>query len=145
MNTSDIKRYITGGKAIFTLQSTKIDRRYTYRIRVDKYNKSLFFVDVLFGPDRYRDYRLLGIFCKDTFILKAPGRVSVPSTDVRYVMIDHFLQFLCTRKTLPDACKFYMSGRCARCGRILTTPESIESGFGPECIKLCNRNSLIQI
>jgi len=24
--------------------------------------------------------------------------------------------------------------RCGRCGRVLTVPESVESGFGPECI-----------
>jgi hypothetical protein len=27
-------------------------------------------------------------------------------------------------------------GSCARCGKKLTVPESIESGFGPECVKL---------
>ena len=27
-------------------------------------------------------------------------------------------------------------GRCGRCGRKLTVPESIEAGYGPECINL---------
>jgi len=33
-------------------------------------------------------------------------------------------------------------GRCGRCGHVLTVPSSIESGFGPECIKLVGGASL---
>jgi hypothetical protein len=31
--------------------------------------------------------------------------------------------------------KVHHEGRCGRCGRTLTVPESIESGIGPECAK----------
>ena len=30
----------------------------------------------------------------------------------------------------------YHSGTCSRCGRVLTTPESIRSGLGPVCAEL---------
>jgi hypothetical protein len=35
----------------------------------------------------------------------------------------------------PDSDKLevWHEGRCGRCGRRLTVPESIESGLGPEC------------
>jgi hypothetical protein len=37
---------------------------------------------------------------------------------------------------LPSGWEFRHEGRCGRCGRTLTVPESIDSGFGPECINL---------
>lgn len=135
MTIEQIARYVTGGKAIFTIQSTKIDKRYTYKVRQDKSNYERFLVDILYGPDNCNDYRLMGYFYTDNFTLRTPKREIVSSADNRYRMFMYFLQFLCTEEALPDTCKFYPSGRCARCGRLLTTPESIESGFGPECIK----------
>jgi hypothetical protein len=27
------------------------------------------------------------------------------------------------------------AGRCKRCGRLLTDPDSVERGYGPECVK----------
>jgi hypothetical protein len=35
---------------------------------------------------------------------------------------------------MPDGVVIWHEGRCGRCGRRLTVPESIESGYGPECI-----------
>lgn len=35
---------------------------------------------------------------------------------------------------LPPNYGMFHAGRCGRCGRLLTTPESIESGLGPDCI-----------
>lgn len=32
--------------------------------------------------------------------------------------------------------EIWHEGKCGRCGRQLTVPESIESGFGPECVKM---------
>ena len=34
---------------------------------------------------------------------------------------------------LPEQLEFWHAGRCGRCGRRLTVPASIASGFGPEC------------
>ena len=35
---------------------------------------------------------------------------------------------------LPSSLDIWHEGRCGRCARLLTVPESIASGFGPECI-----------
>jgi len=29
---------------------------------------------------------------------------------------------------------FFHEGKCGKCGRKLTTPESIKNGFGPTCL-----------
>jgi hypothetical protein len=39
--------------------------------------------------------------------------------------------------SLPEGYKIQHEGKCCRCGRTLTTPESIERGIGPECVKHC--------
>ena len=39
------------------------------------------------------------------------------------------------RNNLPEDISVYHSGRCGCCGRVLTDPEAISRGFGPECWK----------
>jgi DNA-directed RNA polymerase subunit RPC12/RpoP len=36
---------------------------------------------------------------------------------------------------LPEQIKVYHEAKCARCGHRLTVPESIETGFGPNCLE----------
>ena len=36
---------------------------------------------------------------------------------------------------LPPQVRLCHCGKCGRCGKTLTVPHSVESGFGPECIK----------
>lgn len=38
-------------------------------------------------------------------------------------------------RLMSDPDSALVSKNCARCGRTLTTPESIRSGFGPECVR----------
>lgn len=139
MTIDNMINYVTGGHAVFTLQSTKLDKRYTYKINADSKCENRFYANVLYGPDNGTDYRFLGFFYRDNFTLKASKYTNfehnIINTDNRFRMLEVFLQILCTEDELPETCIFYPSGRCARCGRLLTTPESIESGFGPECIK----------
>jgi hypothetical protein len=37
--------------------------------------------------------------------------------------------------TLSPLIEIWHQGRCGKCGKVLTVPKSIESGFGPECSK----------
>ena len=43
---------------------------------------------------------------------------------------------LSSNMNLPESVVIHHENRCGRCGKRLTVPESIESGYGPECIKL---------
>jgi hypothetical protein len=38
-------------------------------------------------------------------------------------------------KNIPKTVKMYHLSKCGRCGKSLTNPDSIISGFGPECLK----------
>ena len=128
MTANDIKTYVLGGKSNFTVESTKVDKRFTFLVTKDKNNNSRYMCGVMCGSDNTKDYRFLGWFYKDEMEL----RTSTALTDIRYKFLKEFLQ-LVHSNNIPPACKFYPSGKCARCGRKLTTPESIERGFGPGC------------
>lgn len=125
--------YLTAGKATFTLYSAKLDKRVTYRVERDRINAGKFFVKRLYGPENNHDYRLFAILLlHDTKLFPVKGSFS-QSTD-HYRMFSYFLKIAEDPATdWPETCHFYPSGRCARCGRLLTTPESIERGLGPEC------------
>lgn len=136
-----IENYITGGKAIFTIviKSDVSDKeqaqRYTYKVTQAYYDPKIFYVSVLYGSENTKDYRFLGFFNFDDFKLKSSKKAKVASEDRRFVVFDEFLYQVGCKGNLSEKYEFYHSGRCARCGRLLTTPESIAIGFGPECLK----------
>ena len=132
-----IYKFLFGGNAIFTLQNEKSGNRFTFKVTTPKGGKAgeIFFVGLLSGPDNGADYRYVGIIPsnKRYFKTTAKSRVSSSATSVK--AIDWLVKTLNSGYALPDGVNFYHEGRCARCGRRLTTPESIERGFGPECAK----------
>ena len=132
MTIDAIDKFILSGKPVFTIRSTKIDKRFTYKIRRDKNNKDRFFAMVMFGSDNEKDYRFLGWFYRDNWTLKHSGKSCDTDKSERFQMLKYFLQFICDNH-IPETCEFFPSGNCGRCGRLLTTPESIERGIGPEC------------
>jgi len=133
MKFEQILTFIQAGNSTFTLQSTKLDTRYTYNIKQDKKCLQRFYVKVMYGNDNEKDYRFLGWFYEDNLTLRYSDKSCAKFCDSCFVMLKKFLEILCNCKELPATCKFYPSGKCGRCGRKLTTPESIERGVGPEC------------
>jgi len=134
----DIKLFILGGKSIFTLYSNKIDKRYTYKVQRDKKNSQRYFVKLMWGSDNETDYRFLGWFYNtgsNAYVLMWSGNSCTKPDQLNYRMMQQFLNIVGDVRQLPETCEFYPSGKCARCGRLLTTPESIKQGFGPECVK----------
>lgn len=137
MRTEDIKPYILAGKAIFTLYSSKINRRHTYKICKDEQNSNRYSVYVLYGQDNTEDYKFVGVFYvgsgySPNYKLLGTVKNIEMLDDVRFIMMKHFLRFVRDGEFL-DTCSIIPSRKCARCGRLLTTPESIERGLGPEC------------
>ena len=124
-----VEEFILGGCAIFTLESQKTKRHFTYRVKQDN---GRFFVSVLRGEDNERDYKYLGMLNQATLQLNFTKKSAYTSDDLCVKAFQFFLQHL---HNIPSTLKVYHSGRCACCGRLLTTPDSIESGFGPKCAK----------
>lgn len=132
MTTNQIKTFIQAGNSTFTLYSNTIDIRYTYKVKLNKDNR--YIVKVLYGQDNIEDYRYIGLFYNDSLLLKSECNTQ----DLRCKMFRAFLKLLRTEETLPKSCEFYPSNNCGHCGRLLTTPESIIRGIGPECWKYIN-------
>lgn len=118
-----------GGRAILTLQSEETGAHYTYRVTQSEGNPHLFFVALLTAPDTYT---YMGVCEFNDFRLTAKSQYDKDSTPVKA-----FRYYLGRARGGVIAPKLIVrhEGRCGRCGRELTHPESIDAGFGPECIK----------
>jgi hypothetical protein len=133
--------FLLAGKAIFTIVSKATGVRFTYKVKKHA-KKDLWFVSVLTGSDNYSNYSYMGtIFSQNVSGVPTNTR-EFKSTFKSRITVDApsfkafrwFFNQLESNGSL-DAVEVHHEGRCGRCGRRLTVPESIESGFGPECIQ----------
>ena len=123
-------QFIKSGKAIFTIQNVETGNRFTYKAKKAD-NKDIWFVSVLNGPDNYTNYRYIGCLFGDDFKRTAKSRITDQAPSYKaFAWTWNRLR----KANLPQNIEIHHEGRCGRCGRRLTTPESIESGFGPICI-----------
>ena len=131
-----ILSYLYAGHAVVTFLNSASGNRFTYQVSEPRQqlnpDNPVFFVSVLSGRDNTRDFLFLGtIFSQRVF---KPGRrvdAQAPSVQAFQWVFDRLRE----GRTV-DPVVIYHEGRCGRCGRVLTVPESIESGFGPECRQL---------
>lgn len=137
LNSADeAVRYITAGRATITLRSTKTQDRYTYRIRASKKPEyaGLLFVDVLTGTDDSK-YQPLGVInSKLEYYHARRSRIAKGATSS--VAMEWSWNALARTKRLPRTLEVWHEGRCGKCGKELTVPESIASGFGPKCLTM---------
>lgn len=134
-SADDILRFLFGGDAIFTVVSRRTGVRFTYKVHeldADKRKgpEPVHFVKLLSGPDNLGDYKFMGtIFGKASYRHSRKAHISeqAPSSVAWTWFYNRVLQ------GKLDGVDVYHEGRCGRCGRTLTVPESVVSGFGPEC------------
>ena len=134
--------FIFAGRATVTLVSGRTGKRYTYKVTKAKDSETMFFVSTMTGPDNSADFEYLG-FIKRPYE-RSPVRLRGQSlllagkkgnpTDVRFKGFAYVLD-AAYWGDMPGDAIVYHEGKCCRCGRKLTTPESISSGIGPECAK----------
>ena len=130
------KDFALAGRAIFTIENPK-GERYTFRIKEGKKTPgrpACFFGGILTGSDNTNDYRFVGIVDAQTMRLRATAK-GLASTAQAFKTLDWLLMVVDGKRTLPEGYKVFHAGRCGRCGRLLTVPESIISGIGPECAR----------
>lgn len=148
MPAASVVRFALAGNATFTVVSKATGTRFTYRIRAPKVDRDgapvskeaaeVLFVSVLTGPQNTSDYTYFGtVFRKDgnKFRHSNKSRVAADATSVKAFawMFEHVLK----SASGADKCVVYHAGTCGRCGRLLTTPESVRLGLGPECASKC--------
>ena len=143
-----VRQFISAGNATLTLVSKETGDRLTFKFgRPKDWEPSPqrpvapIFVSVLSGSDNESDYSFMGTVWPEnnmfpdgplTYRHSPKSRLTFGSKSVKVAV-------WFVTKALADDDKFQQTevwheGRCGRCGRKLTVPSSIESGFGPECI-----------
>lgn len=128
----NIKSFILAGKARFTLRNPETGNRFTFRVKRADDNGPAF-VSVLTGDDNDSSYTYLGtIFGDGNFVITRKSRISPDAPSAK--AFAWAWRRLNVGADLGKA-ECWHEGRCGRCGRALTVPESIESGLGPECAK----------
>jgi hypothetical protein len=91
----------------------------------------------LTGPDNTASYEWIGSLRRTDSDSKAISfQVSNDKwkTAPARFAIEWWLHKIFTVGVIPDDVEVDWMTTCARCGRELTVPESIRSGYGPECI-----------
>lgn len=125
-----VKTFALAGNATLTLKSLQTGTRFTYRIRLSK-DGTIFFVALMNGADNERSFQYLGTIRREVY---AHGRKSKIGRDAKSAKAFDWFWKSVARRHLPACVEVWHEGRCGRCNRKLTVPESIASGFGPECI-----------
>lgn len=127
LNT-DLFQFITAGRALFTLEGTT--RRFTFKVSEKEGDPDTTFVSLLTGPDNGRDYTCIALLkgSERTLVLTRKVTPETPSVKAFAWTFERL------RRGMSIApVRFYHHGVCCRCGRTLTTLESILRGIGPDC------------
>lgn len=126
--------FMLSGRAILTLKSQVTGDHYTFKITKVE-NAERWFVSYLAGSDNENDYSYLGVIDgRDRYVrLTSKSRLSDDSAPVK--TIRYAVGHITKNNQIGPGLEIWHEGCCGRCGRTLTHPESVERGFGPECIK----------
>ena len=144
----DIKKFMLAGKATFTLESVRTGRWFTYQIKKKVFKKEVngedvenifYFVSILTGADNESSYTYMGTI-NTNFYLISTKKSKIGKDTLSYKALNFFTSLLRTGK-LHEEINFYHKGKCGKCGRTLTTPESVSTGLGPICFGY-NKNKL---
>ena len=145
----EILDFMLSGKASMTLQSVPTGKHYSYKIVRAKprpYESPSvplrWWVSLLTGPDNSTDFQgKIGqlVQARGGSIRYARHRGVKLKAEAQPIagfvwMLDQLVEDTnSSQLKLDEQILIYHSGRCGRCGRKLTDPESIRTGLGPVC------------
>ena len=134
---ADAKTFALAGNAILTLESLKTGTHYTYKVRqaTDRETQQpvdgLYFLNLLTNGSADEDgFTYLGIIRNGALTLTQKSRMNNDSGPIKA------FRFFLGLGELHPSLVIRHEGRCGRCGRTLTVPESIDRGIGPDCAEL---------
>lgn len=141
------KEFMTAGKATFTieipdsLRDAEHKAHYTFRItkkEASEQYKECYFVSMLTGSDNESDYTYMGMLDAESGKLILTKKSAYPQESYPVRLLSRTLVRVWANEqqaVITAGFKLHHEGRCGRCNRLLTTPESCETGIGPECRK----------
>lgn len=128
LSQGNAREYLLAGNAVVTFRNSSTGNRFTYKVRrpdedhphfvmIRTGSEDWIFMGTIFDGDQYRH-----------------GKRSSISRDSQSAKTFEWLWR--NIDSLPTEIEIWHEGRCLRCGRQLTTPESIRRSYGPECASI---------
>lgn len=141
-------KFVFAGRAIFVTENAA-GEHITYRVRGHEsefplgsgiMRKSYFLNIKSPGGKRFADgsqspWRYIGVIGLDGNV-KLTNKSEYQPTSREVKVAAWSLRAIMDGKPLPEGYRIRHSGKCGRCGRELTDPESMTRGIGPECWSL---------
>jgi hypothetical protein len=129
----ELKDFLLGGNAVFSVRSVETGNHFTYRIKPPKKDPTpgVFFVELL-GSDQV--FRYFGnIMPAGNFIYtrKTPAYFKDHPAAQGFALLWQWLE----KDRMHPRMEVFHQGKCSVCGIRLTHPKSIKLGIGPECRK----------
>lgn len=107
-----------------TITNKETEGHRTFRIKTEKWcNKRV--IRLLNGPDNENNYK--------AFAFANDNGVKVWDSRKNQGHWDKYADMLARPEVYKTKCEYLYSGRCRKCNRKLTVPESIKLGIGPVC------------
>jgi hypothetical protein len=128
LNNEDAIKFIFAGNSTSTFLNTRSDNRFTFKVKKAK-DSDLYFVSVLTSPDIYT---YMGTISNGLY---KHGRKSTIFNTAQSVKVFEYVLKNLMKLSLPSFIEIWHEGKCGKCGRTLTVPDSIINGLGPECYK----------
>jgi hypothetical protein len=123
-----VRHFMFAGNATFTLVSKHTGSRFTYRCANGHQNDNVTFVRIRTSGDHWT---FIGtIFNQTRYVHSCKTKVTEDAASV--IAFNWFLRHI-KQDVLPATVEFWHEGRCGKCNRQLTDPESIKRGIGPIC------------
>jgi len=143
-NIDDAYTYMMAGNATVTVENEATGRRFTYRLSAPYIDREtsmardtdkIVFVGLMNGPDNDGDYAYMGAIrpVEHPYEVKTSRKSRVSDDAPSFKAIQWVLAHAREHRELPAGVNVWHEGKCGRCGRKLTVPESIARGIGPEC------------
>lgn len=143
------KEFITAGKSTFTFSvnaeyaaANNLKPHYTFKVVKKEANDrwpETYFVSVLTGPDNTTSYTYLGMLDPKNGSIRTTAKSCMTDAALPVRLINRTLALVWENesdKIVAAGFNLQHAGKCGRCGRKLTTPKSVEQGFGPECVSI---------
>lgn len=147
------RRFILAGKATVTLKSLASGDHYTYRVSAVTQDRHIdggieryvereepwkdWFVRLLTDGDVYVYIGMIRKYPNGTHFLHTTAKSKMSQDSKPVKAMNYALQFLdLDPPTIHRTLEIYHDGKCGRCRRQLTRPDSITIGIGPECAKV---------
>lgn len=145
LNRENMLSVLTAGKAEFSLQNEESKKHFTYvlvkaksdsGVKQNQEGKQVYFVKVCRD---YMEFQYAGVLIIEQeqgakYFRGRKGKINPDAESIKGLL--WLINKLLRGQEIPEVMQVYHFGKCCRCGRTLTDPESVKLGVGPECIKL---------